>query len=405
MRRLLSRVRNVAERSEVFRAFAWMTEELAARRSVGRCGQVRYELAILGSDGRGNIGDQAMLEAVWETVAGPLVILVESPQAVVIPEAQRSRIEVLVVPGLLTRPPLLRWQQSRLVWAALRSAKRFVVIGADVMDGVYSPGASVIRLTLAGLAQKHGIPSRILGFSWSERPTHTAVRGLRVAAASGVLTLPRDPQSRRRLGRHKIPTTQSADLVFSAVHATLPPEVQDASGRPYALINASGLIAQRVDLIDDYVRLVDIVRQSGLEPLLVPHVLRVGDDDLHVLRRVQARLELKTRLIERQLTPSEVRGLARHGALTITGRMHLAIMSMNMGAVPITLSTVGKVDGLYDLVGLPELVLEPVRGFSHEIEALLVGDALGRIKTWKQQIDARLPSVRSLAQENFRGLT
>ena len=73
--------------------------------------------------------------------------------------------------------------------------------------------------------------------------------------------------------------------------------------------------------------------------------------------------------VDVQLSPAEVRGLAAGAQVVITGRMHLAIMSMSSGVPAITFSTHGKVSGLMRLFGVDELCVEPGEDMADRIKA------------------------------------
>lgn len=389
------------QRGRLYARVTWYLENRSARNALSKDAAPTYDLAVLASDGRGNIGDQAMLEAIWEHFPGRILIIAESATAVQLPKTEEHRVFVTLVPGALSAFSLLRGRRRRQLWALLAQCRGIGVIGADVMDGLYSPSASIVRASIVAAAQKHGLSSRIFGFSWSDTPTMGAVWALQNAAARGVRILPRDPISRKRLDSNGVqPTIPSADLVFAETSVR---EVIDVdTTEPYALINASGLIAQGKDLTQDYLRLIEHVRHLGLKPVLLPHVLRDLDDDLAALRRIYEAADPKPVLISRQLAPQEIRFLASHAAFVVTGRMHLSIMSLNMGAAPFTLATVGKVEGLFELVAAPELVLSPTPGFSrHLIQAVPDVRTLELLST---RISPHLSAVRRLSQENFAGL-
>lgn len=402
------RIIRAAERAfESTRAYARATyffERVALQASARPGGPSRSHLVVVASEGRGNIGDQAMLEAVVAKWHGPIVVIADHPEAVQHGWAA-ANVRVEVIRGVLSRRIVLRNAAARRFWGIVRGAESLVVIGADVMDGVYSPRISVLRSTIASLAASIGVDSRVVGFSWSSSATRGARDALTRAARSGARLYPRDPLSYERVDAERIgPTSLVTDVVFSSSSATDPRELSEylSAGGRLVLINASGLIARSVDLRPDYVRIVQAIRDWGLLPVLVPHVIRQGDDDLAVLRDIREASGDAAYLIERQLSPSEIRGLAAKAEFVITGRMHLAIMSMSVGVVPLTLSTVGKVEGLYSLIQLPSLVLQPTVGFSDSVLDSL-NMYRGDFGQLAETLQANLHRVRSLAEVNFDG--
>ena len=363
---------------------------------------------VLAAPGEGNIGDQALLEALLERDADA-----EDAYGFGAPPPSRP---APLGPGVsLLHPPHLLYGSGerhrasvRAFGAALARSTHLSVVGADVMDGGYSLPASVRRASFAAAAARAGLDARVIGFSWKASPRPAAVRELRRAGRSGVRLLARDPLSADRLERDGVRgVTRVADVVFTArsVDTSAADRLLDRVTAPVALVNASGLIARGPDLADDYAVLVRALRSRGLHVVLLPHVLRAGTDDLAACRRVAERLAPgEAQLVEELLTPAQVRGLAHRAAVTVTGRMHLSVMSMMAGVPAVTLATQGKVEGLVQLFGVPELAVEPAHGFS-ALVVPLVDAALPEGSPLRASVRGALPRVEALAELNLVGLS
>ena len=92
----------------------------------------------------------------------------------------------------------------------------------------------------------------------------------------------------------------------------------------------------------------------------------------------------------------------RRAALSITGRMHLAINSLSHGTPAITLATAGKVEGLAEMFGMPELCIEPRPGCAEQIirtARTILDDEAG----YRARIDEVLPEIRRRASLNYGG--
>lgn len=362
---------------------------------------------LLAAPGKGNAGDQALLEAVLENLDAPVTLIVSDAAGVDLPVAVRPRVEVLALPDLVYGTGAAHRVALARFGRALAAASHLSIVGADVMDGRYSLPASVRRADLAAVAARLGVDTRIIGFSWSDRPRAAARRALAAAARSGVRLLLRDPVSAERARRDGIaPVHDAADVVFAAsTVATSAAEVLlgDVAG-PVALVNVSGLLAARGDQTADYVEIVAALRSRGLHVLLVPHVAREGNDDVAACAAVARRAgPAGVSTVPALLTPAEVRGLTARAALTVTGRMHLAVMSLMHGVPAVTLATQGKVEGLMRLFGVPELCVEPRPGFSADVvgvlDRVLPGDSATR-----SAVRRALPGVVALAWRNLEGL-
>ncbi len=133
--------------------------------------------------------------------------------------------------------------------------------------------------------------------------------------------------------------------------------------------------------------------------MLLPHVLRTTADDLSACRAVFDRVGSDgVILVEEMLSPSAIRGLTRRASLTITGRMHLAIMSLAQGTPAITLATQGKVEGLMRLFDWPELCVSPKSGMAGEI--IRVADAAVASPDTEERLRRGAQKARELARAN-----
>ncbi|HEX7001116.1 MAG TPA: hypothetical protein VF164_05415, partial [Trueperaceae bacterium] len=227
----------------------------------------RYHVLLPSSNEvRGSVGDQAMVEAFVENVAGPIVVVQLSEDDDVVPANWADEVTAAPIPGLVDGKAVRRRSVLSEYGRLLEGAISFSVIGADVMDGAYSYRRSVQRFTAATYAARAGVDARILGFSWNAEPDPRAIDALREAAAAGVQIISRDPVSTRRLraaiGERIKP---AADLVFSArsvdesTRVELVPEVSE----PFVVVNANGLLGAGFDQVPDYLKLIDWLVSRG----------------------------------------------------------------------------------------------------------------------------------------------
>ncbi|MCJ1708730.1 polysaccharide pyruvyl transferase family protein [Microbacterium sp. VKM Ac-2923] len=359
---------------------------------------------LLAPPGRGNIGDQALVEAFVEASNGPVVVLTRSTRDFDVPAALRERMRLVPLPALVYGSAIGHARDVRKLTRELRSARSFSVIGADVMDGAYVLRASVNRASLAERLARLGWPTRIVGFSWNAAPHERAVAALRRAGDAGVRLYLRDPRSAERARADGLSVLDSADIVFSArsrddgiVQRLLP----DLGDDRLALVNASGLVGDRLPA---YGRAIEALRAAGHRVLVVPHVSRHGADDLPLCEAlVEAAGDPHVQLVPRLLAPAEIRGLAARASVTVTGRMHLAVMSLMAGTSPVTVATQGKVEGLMDLFGTPELCVSPGSGFDAELAAA-VATVIEREGELRSRILAALEAVGRLSERNVEGL-
>lgn len=370
---------------------------------------------VLASSGKGNIGDRAMLEAVLARTIGPTKVIVEQSNDYE-RTGQFSETEFVPLPILANGYALYRFRDSLRFAALLKNATSYSVIGADVMDGLYDVALSVARSSTMVMAANAGVPTTLYGFSWSEIANPTALNSLMRAARAGASLYPRDPASLRRLTADGIDSVvQAADVVFTDRTVTTAGEqhswivAQRQRGHRIAIVNVSGLLARRMNQIPEYLEILTHLLQKDFSIVLLPHVLRRGDDDLaalelleqEVLRARMPSTGMRITLVSHGSRPSDIRGLTMEADIVITGRMHLAILAMSQGTPAITLGTQGKVEGLYEMFELPALCVEPNPGFGSRVVSLLSELDLAETRS---VLGDKLPSVLALAERNFDGL-
>ncbi len=359
---------------------------------------------VLAPAGGGNIGDQALVEAFIENVEGRVTVVCRRATDYAQPED--SRVRILPLLSLVYGDLVGHVRAVGAFRAVLRTATSFSVIGADVMDGGYGFRASTNRANLARRVAEIGIDARILGFSWNASPDPTALHAVRDAARNGVTTVLRDPRSAARARADGIgPIVDGADLVFLAqsVDEEAAAVWADRITGPLALVNFSGLVPSDGGL-EPYLDVVRALRDRGHGVLLVPHVSRPGADDLPLCRAVAEHFADDGRvvLVDRLLAPAAIRGLTRRARVTVTGRMHLAVMSLMHGVPAVTVATQGKVEGLMDLFGTPGLCVA-TEALASSL-ARVAGETADAAETLSAQIAGRLGAVSDLAARNFAGL-
>lgn len=363
---------------------------------------------LIAPPGRGNIGDQALVEAFAESVGGLVVVVVRDRRDFVVADHLTNRVSILPLPALIYGTAVGRARDLRRLRPVLATANSVSIIGADVMDGAYVLRASVNRAALAERLVQLGWPVRIIGFSWNASPHPAALRALARASSAGVRLLVRDPRSAERARSDGLAVTETADIVFLA-------RSRDPEGaalwmpgeRPYALLNASGLVSEGGSALAEYGRIVDDLVARGLDVLVVPHVSRPGADDLPLCSAIAEQGHAdhgdRVRLIPTLLAPATIRSLAAGARVVVTGRMHLAVMSLMSGVPAITVATQGKVEGLMDLFGAPELCVQPGGGLDARVIA-----ALDAVLTGAEDIRVRLSdrvhAITELARQNVEGL-
>lgn len=390
----------------------WLRLERTAqgiyRRMLGTSIGTREDRHILvPTVGLGNIGDQAMLEAFLRNVDKPVTVIVPNKSSFVWPHDLPVR--VAVVPDLLAAHPVRRARGVRQAAAIMQTHSSLTVVGADIMDGAYSRREAVLRYSLLKMGNDLGLGTRVLGFSWSEHRDR-AVRSALLATQPETLLMVRDTVSMERLRRAAgaVRAEQVSDSAFACqgideVHSLRPwLDRQSSMARPLVVLNVSGLLARRVDLSQDYRRVMGFLQERNCAVIVLPHVIRSSDNDLEAALQVVDPRQENIYVVDELLSPRQVSWVAGQSRAVITGRMHLAVLSLSQGVPPLVLGSQGKVEGMLAYFGLDALALEPLPSFSGQAIPL-IGELL-ESDHWSALIASRLPHVRSLAARNFKGL-
>lgn len=353
---------------------------------------------LIAPPGGGNLGDEAMVAAVVQNSMLPVKVVVRATGTI----AEHASAEQVVLPALVYGDVLGFVRDYRAYRRLLQNAATVAVIGADTMDGAYNYRASAARALLAQRAHEAGIPARVLGFSWNDAPDPTSRAYVRRAGRAGVDLLLRDARSLERIQSDGITNARlSADVVFQ-IHVVPGTVAASArSGNRRVVLNVSGLIQRSIGQDQAMVQVVRSLLDLGYVVDLLPHVSRFHDDDVIVCRAIYESFRGDSRvvLVDRLPTVAEVLDRVRDAEFVVTGRMHLAILSLVQGVPALTFSSQGKVLGLLEMFGQPWACLEPRDGASGVLLAIerLHSDT----RTAHSQVMASLGRVKELASRNF----
>ncbi len=370
----------------------------------------------------GSLGDQAMLLAAIRGLREN-----HYNEVALLTSGRPSRADMPVFADNLLNPQL--YFDGSII-DSIRFLKYFAakdglfVVGADVMDGYYSPIESLQKIHLLSLAASLGLPSKVFGFSFNEQPADVVVTALRALPAN-VTLLARDPVSCRRLESrldrsvrlvadlafliHPDPTGESAKSTLSWI------KHQRAQGAKVIGINANSLLA-RGNFEDPFPiatglahTIIDLHRtHPELCIVMIPHDFRGAFNDV-VLNRITTEMAsfgnaaLSKRIFSMPNTCSaeEVKAVCGELDFAITGRMHLAIACLGQGTPAICIGYQGKMEGLLEHFELQNMIISPSNAFNSNGLADLAKTTLARTSELRAQINKHLPRILSLAKLNF----
>lgn len=317
---------------------------------------------LIAGPGQGSVGDEAMYQAFIASCPGSVTVVGRDAADFRWTDASGRVTYVFLADLLYGSVRGRRRDLARLLPLAARS-ESVSIIGADVMDGVYSEVSSVRRFRTAGLAARVGVPSQVLGFSWNSHPTRRARNAMR-AVGDEVTLLARDDFSAQRLRQDGASRVEAAaDLAF-LTRADEPIEdqrlvqwLQDqrTAGRPLVVVNANPRLEKAFpDQRGQYLRLMRTLVSDGVSCVLLPHDSRGGDaSEETYLRTIRDEFgpSEHIHLVERAPMPAQMVAITREAELVVSGRMHLVVLTSVAGRSAVALDYQDKFEGLFRILG------------------------------------------------------
>ena len=400
----------------------WQLRTLRARKTHVVNGNPR-RLVIIPSDPwtlTGAKGDEAMMQAVvgqLSNLGQPLEVGVVTATAPASAAAQKL--------GFI---PIEIWDAG--FSATVDAIEKFdpdalVLLGADCMDGYYSPHTTLRLLATADISARQGVRASLLGFSFNESPspylkfpfnnlTPTLAINVRdnislkrfnhfceapaqlVSDSAFMLKACVDSASVKDMASWVESRRATGDTVVAFnIHPML---LKDRTNEALARINASAISALR-----------RLMTERPVSVVLLSHDYRGTDGDDTCLRVIHQALQAdfsgSLRYTTEPLSAAELKAMAGLLDGVITGRMHLAIASLGMGVPVAALTYQDKFQGLMDHFELPHsLLLSPAKVANpEELYALLIAFT-AQLQELRQKVSSFLPGVLAASQLNIKSL-
>lgn len=372
----------------------------------------------------GSRGDEAMIMASIQqlrklSTAAPIHV-VGSPDSI-------SYVERLPFANVFSLPS---WSGSYPLQRVFESIvkltpQKVVILGADCMDGFYSPHISLMLLALHDLlTNATGIDSRLLGFSYNNHPSKL-INGAFKICGNGLKLGLRDSYS---LERFKKFTGADAELVADAAFmleastdfadfASIKTIVDKAKADGMTVIgfNFHPMLRKydnEQQIKDDALiiakNLQDILlRHPEVYFLLIPHDDRSRISDNIVLSVIdkyldEAGLNGRKHRIEKVYRANEIKGICTLIDGLVSSRMHLAIAALGQGKPVMAASYQGKFEGLFCHFRLDgDFILQPQQFISDRLPDTFDKFA-SQLNKLTCQIDDALPNVMQLSRKNFQ---
>lgn len=374
----------------------------------------------------GSRGDEAMLTSVIQKYRNESPTI---PIHIVCAKEGLEYIRNLPISGIT---PIPSWNGNYSIGRVYESIiesqpSDVVILGADCMDGFYSPLLSLELLSLHDLCSKTaGIKSYLLGFSFNETPSWLMVRAFKSLSSDTKIRLRDSVSLSRYQKRIKHPAHLVADAAFMLQPQADYPlyeelrqwvQMQRVGGkkiiglnfhpmlRPYSgpedIKSDAIIIAMSVERI--------LTNHDEVSFIFIPHDDRSHLTDNLMLATMYEYLSGQEKEGDRVFYSPTVPRAPQLKALCglldgmISSRMHLAIAALGMG-IPVMAATYqGKFEGLFQHFGLDESFLLPPKRFLSDDLVSTFDSFIHQLPELKKQITERLPLVEQYSYANLSG--
>ncbi|CAN0627624.1 colanic acid/amylovoran biosynthesis protein [Burkholderia multivorans] len=401
----------------------WRRE--AARVTVARDIASCAHLLILPSDPWtliGAKGDEAMMRAVvqqLQEVNHHLKVTVVTATHEASESARHLGFEAI---DAWRDPWRLRRTVERL--AALRP-DAVVVVGADVMDGYYSPITSLRLLATADLLVRRGAHGAILGFSFNSLPNPQLKSAFDRIDPRLALNV-RDGISLARFRRF---SCAHAELVADSAFMLRPDDASErvreaaewvaarrAEGDVVIGFNIHPMLVRRASDADIAALTVSareaigrLAAQGRIGVILLSHDYRGRDGDDTCLEPLHHALKgvLRERIFypRARMSAAELKAISGLVDGVVTGRMHLAIASLGMGVPVAALTYQDKFHGLFNHFGLPyTFLLKPEEAMCPGNLAVVLERFVSELPQLRDTVRDALPRVKEASGKNLRSV-
>lgn len=295
-----------------------------------------------------------------------------------------------------------------------------VIIGADILDGYYSPQYAMELLTAADIAARFGMRSIVLGFSFNSSPAGDLHRCFARLDKRVMLNV-RDQISLERLSGFAVTCARLvADSAFTLQPSDINADYRNwiqaerRTGRIVVGINMHPMLireqsAEETALLVRQMAAAICANSEGppVSWILVPHDYRdeqgLGDGIcLRPLRDLLAAQGIRYRYFEGLHRAAAIKALVGQLDGVVTGRMHLAIASLGMGVPVLCLTYQDKFEGLIRHFNLPpSTLLTPDQIKANNYLANQMKEYLHNLPDLNVKVRQRLPGVLELADKNF----
>ncbi len=360
---------------------------------------MRARVLVHGWYGNGNLGDEALLEAVLELLEA------HEPRPIRLVTSANPRGTRHEQPGVI--PLYTRTRFERSIWKAGALLSSAVLVGGGNLLQEYAEGESTVAELLGRLewAIERGSRAALLGVGVGERLSEAGLAALRRVGPRLAAIIVRDAASANRLAdlglEARVEVACDLGLWWASRRSGTPPR----GGPSTLLVNLKGPLPTsaeiarerwELDLLEG--PLADAIRR-GQRVVGIPARRTEGpDSDWHSLMKLRERLGPGFVVLDRPPSPREY--LEHCGAATavVSGRLHASILAIGAGVPAFGLAYSSKVSDFFHDAGLGALCALP--GYASASSALEA--FLARPQEARPKIREYLTRILSVSETVYR---
>lgn len=189
------------------------------------------------------------------------------------------------------------------------------------------------------------------------------------------------------------------------------------NGRPLACLVASDIIYKKISGSQDektkheiYIKAMadvsDYLTNKGFEVILVPQVVHGKHDDVKIIQKIYNKTKQKPTLMDKDLTPQEVKGVLGKCSILVSSKMHSAILATSMGTPTVIIAYGSKVQGIIGSMLKQENYIIDLRGLDFSILESCLYDKIEKCLREKEKIRSVLleclPEIKKMALCNIQ---
>lgn len=364
-------------------------------------------------------GDEAMITGVTEN------ILAQYPDCQVAILGDLTQLpESLVLLGVTLEPKWSTPWSLAYLTQVISQYDSLVIVGADIMDGHYSPISAARLWVIGDIAARLGKRAVVLGFSFNSQPSDWLKPFVKRLSPS-LRIYSRDAVSQQRF--NSFCNSERADLVADSAFLLKPRSTSAVVERiakwcktqrsqcriicgfnihPMLIKNAT---TEQIDhLVASSAKAISqVLANRPVSFVFISHDYRgpkVGDCEMlsSIAEKLTSLNSDRILTFQEHLHAAELKALAGLMDLVITGRMHLSIAALGQGTPVAAITYQGKFHGLFQHFALDEeLLISPDDIQNDSTFAAWMITALDQHQPLADQVRSRLPKVHQLAEKNL----